>query len=299
MDKLATLRALVAVADCGSLSRAAKQLGLSKATVSKRLRHLEESLGVVLLSRDGRRLVPTEAGRRLVLDSRPLLDSLARLEEEIAAYGQEPRGELRVSAALSFGLRHLVPRLPEFLRRYPGLRVELLLEDRYADLAAERIDLALRIGRLPDSPLIARKLGTARLLCAASPAYLAARGRPRSPAELSTHECLIYLYGRSPRSWTFERAGQARRVRVRGPLSSNNGELLREAAIAGLGIVRLPDFILDAALERGQLEPVLEQWEGGEIGVYAVYPPSARRVPAVRAFADFLVEALGQRGSGA
>lgn len=300
MDTLDALRTFALVAECGSFTAAARRLGLAKSTVSKQVGELEARLGLRLVNRNSRRLSLTAAGEAWLGTCRRVLAELEAGESELAARTGEPRGRLRVTAPVTFSVRHLSPHLSRFLAAHPRIDMELVLDDRHVDLLAEGYDMAVRIGRLPDSSLVARQLGSARTYCVASPAYLARRGRPRHPRELAAHECLRYLHGRDPGRWLFERDGERVTVRVEGRLTTNNGEVLRDAALNGLGIARLPSFIVAREIEAGRLETLFDDWRGGEVGIYAVYPAHRLANPAVAAFVDFLVEVLGRmRPSGA
>jgi DNA-binding transcriptional LysR family regulator len=242
LDRLQSMAVFVRVAELGSFSTAARQLGLSKSAVSKHVTALEERLGVRLINRTTRRLALTEVGSvyrdycaRIVLEAE-------EAELTAASHGVEPRGKLKVNAPMTFGFLHLGPLLPAFLARHPGIAVELVLNDRFVDLLEEGYDVAVRIGRLADSTLIARRLATARFVCAASDAYLAGAGVPAQPIDLARHNCLRYSYRRQPDEWSFSRGEHQATVRVGGNLQANNGDALRAAACEGLGIVCLPDL---------------------------------------------------------
>lgn len=294
MDRLQSMAVFVRVAEQGSFSLAARQLGLSKSAVSKHVTALEERLGVRLLNRTTRRLVLTEVGSvyrdycaRVVQDAD---------DADLAAtqHSDQPRGRLRVSAPMSFGILHLGPLLPEFLGRHPALQVELILNDRVVDLLEEGVDVAVRIGRLADSSLIARRFATARSVCVASAAYLASSGTPLQPGDLARHNCLRYSYLRQPDDWSFTRQGEQVTVRVGGNLQANNGDVLRAAARSGLGVVCLPDFIVGDDVESGALVHLLTDWELPEVPVHAVFPSQRHPSAKLRAFVDFLVARLGR-----
>lgn len=302
VDRLQGMAVFVRVAELSSFSAAARQLGLSTSAVSKHVAALEERLGARLLNRTSRRLALTEVGSAY-------RDRCARIVREVeaaelAATGDavEPRGKLKVNAPVSFGFRHLAPLLPEFLARHPGIGLDLTLNDRFVDLLEEGYDVAVRIGRLDDSTLVARRLATARFACVASPAYLARAGTPATPDALADHNCLSYSYRRRFDEWSFARGGERRRLRVRGNLAANNGDVLRAAACAGLGIAHLPDFLLaEDDLAAGRLVRVLPGWHAPEIPIHAVFPPQRHAFARLRVFVDFLVERLGgrrRRGGG-
>jgi DNA-binding transcriptional LysR family regulator len=287
----------VRVAELGSFSAAARQLGLSKSAASKHVTALEERLGVRLLHRTTRRLALTEVGSVYRDYCARIVQEIEEAELTATRHAVEPRGRLKVNAPMTFGFLHLGPMLPAFLARYPGIEIELTLNDRFVDLLEEGYDVAVRIGRLADSSLVARRFATARFVCAASPAYLAAAGAPHAPDDLARCNCLGYSYRRQPDGWQFSRGEERLTVRARGNLQANNGDALRAAACAGLGVVYLPDFILGEDLARGRLIRLLPDWGTPDIPIHAVFPPQRHAFARLRVFVDFLVERLG-RGDG-
>lgn len=295
MDRLEGMAVFVRVAELGGFSAAAQAMGLSKSAVSKQVSALEERLGVRLLNRTTRRLALTEAGETYRDWCARIVQEVEEAELEAGRHGSEPRGRLRVSAPMTFGFLALSPLVPEFLARHPGIELDLTLDDRIVDLLAEGFDVALRIGSLRDSSLVARRLATARVVCAASPAYLARAGTPAEPDDLRRHDCLRYTYRRSPDVWEFVRGGEVRAVRVRGSLSANNGDALRAAALRGLGVVCLPDFMVGEEVERGDLVRLLAGWDTAEAPIHAVWPPQRHPAAKLRAFIDFLAERLPRR----
>lgn len=295
MDRLASMAVFAKVAELGSFSAAAGALGLSKSAVSKHVTALEERLGVRLVNRTTRRLALTEVGLSYRETCARIVQEVEEAELEAGRHGSEPRGRLRVTAPMTFGILHLAPLLPEFLARHPRLEIDLALDDRVVDLLEEGIDVALRIGTLRDSSLIARRLATARSLCAASPAYLAQAGTPGHPADLAAHNALRYTYRRGPEAWELERDGERHVVRLRGNLAANNGDALRAAALAGLGVVVLPDFIIADDVAAGRLVPLLTDWRTPEFPIQAVWPPQRHPAPKLRAFVDFLADQLARR----
>ena len=204
-----------------------------------------------------------------------------------------PRGKIRIMSALSFGLRHLAHAISEFLGRYPEVSIELELSDRFIDIGEEGFDLAIRIGALDQSSLIARKLATTRQVVCGSPAYLKQRGAPKAPQQLREHNCLTYSYNPRPKIWVFKRGGQEETVQVEGCVQVNNGDLLQQLALDGHGIVLLPTFLVGADLEAGRLVHVLADYDAGELGIYAVYTNRKFMPAKVRSFLDFLVERFG------
>lgn len=299
MDRLASMAVFVKVAELASFSGAARQLGLSKSAVSKHVTSLEERLGARLLNRTTRHLALTEAGLAYREACVRIVQETEEAEAEAGRDSGEPRGRLKVSAPMTFGVAELAPLIPDLLARHPLLEVDLTLNDRMVDLIEEGFDVAIRIGTLRDSSLVARKIATAASLCAASPAYLAARGTPRALADLASHNCLRYTYRQGPGGWEFERGGERRHVRPRGTLSANNGDALRAAALGGLGIVLLPDFIIGHDVAAGRLVPLLTDWRQPEFPIHAVFPPQRHGSAKLRTFVDFLVDRLGRRCAAA
>ncbi|WP_458377596.1 LysR family transcriptional regulator [Pseudomonas fluorescens] len=297
MNPFEDMRIFCQVMDSGSFTSAADQLGLSKQFVSRRLMQLEERLGVRLLNRSTRRLDVTPLGQSYYESALRLLSEVEQVEQGIAGQTTEPRGTIRVSAPLSFALAHLGCLLPVFLQRYREVTVEVDLSDRPVDLLSEGYDLALRIGVLEDSTLIARRIASIQRVYCASPAYLAERGMPRKPEDLHAHDCLPYGHGRQVQ-WRFEGQGKPLAVNVTGRMRVNNGELLRDAAVAGMGITYLPTFIVGAALKDGRLVPVLDEFRPQPLTLSAVYPQHRQSSRPVQALIEFLRERLDQAEDG-
>lgn len=293
---LQALETFVAVVDSGGFSRAAEKLGASTAAVSRRVAALEEHLGLRLLNRTTRQIGLTEAGEQYYRDLRGILQALAEAGDRVTHLSLAPTGTLRVAAPLSFAVRALAPLLPGFLRRYPGLRLTMDLDDRVVDLLATGADLALRIGPLVDSSLVARRIGEVRRVVCAAPGYLTAHGEPRVPADLGRHACLHYSNVGLREEWTLIGPDGPETVEVDGPLCANNGDLLRRAAVGGLGIASLPDFIVAEDLAAGRLRALLPGYTSRPMPLCALWP-SRQFVPAkVRLFVDYLTEALAARG---
>jgi len=291
MDQLRAMRVFVAVVEQGSFAAAADHLGLSRTAASKHVQDLEARLGVALLSRTTRSVSLTQTGAAYSERARRILDELEAADSEASLQTRTPRGRLRVSVPVSFGFRHLAPRLKAFAGSYPEVHLDLVVSDRQVNLVEEGFDLAIRIGQLADSSLIARRIATTRLIICASPAYLAARGAPAHPRELSDHVCLGYPYWSGQNAWVFDgRDGETHKVPVKNQIWSNNGDLLLAAAVGGCGIIRQPDFIVHEALERGALIELLPDLARPEIGIHAVYPPAAVIPLRLRVFIDHLVE---------
>lgn len=292
MDRLQALEVFVKVAELKSFSGAATALGLSRTVVSDRVRELEEALGVRLLQRTTRRVALTEPGGAFLDRIRLGLAALEEAAAEASSLSAEPRGVLRVNAPMSFGFRHLAPALGAFMQRYPEVRVELTLTDRLVNLIEDNVDVAIRIGELRDSSLIARKLATCRMILCASPRYLKRMGAPKHPSEIGDHACLFYTYWLEGDEWRFKRKNQEVVVRAgNAALRSNNGDAIAEAAAEGAGIALQPSFIAGPLIKQGRLIEVLPAWRAAEFGVYAVHAQS-QFVPAKsRAFIDHLAKA--------
>jgi DNA-binding transcriptional LysR family regulator len=291
------VHALTVLATAGSFTAAAQRLSNSKAAMSQRVAELERSAGVPLVRRTTRSVRLTEAGERLVESTRDAFAQIAQGFAGVRDLASEPRGVVRVTAPVALGRQQIVPRLPEFLRAHPEVRVEMELSDRLVPLAQEGFDLALRHTAAPPDTHVAWPLCETRSWLVATRGYLRRRGVPQSPADLSSHDCLHYLRAGEAAAWTFqpERGGARVAVPVRGPFSANNSEALREAALAGLGIALLPDFSAQASLQAKKLVVVLPRWEpvgafGGHI--YAIRPYSPYVPRAVQALVAFWRVAL-------
>lgn len=276
-----------------SFSRAAAALGTSTSAVSKRIARLEQRAGARLLARTTRHVAPTEAGLALYERCLRILREVEDAELLVAGLAATPRGLLRLSVPVYFGEVYVAPLIAELLQREPELRVELSLSDRFVDLIAEGFDLAVRIGELSGASLSARKLAVTRVVLCASPDYLARRGRPLTPKDLIDHDCLRYSLDPIRHSWRFRgKKGEPIVIPVTGPLESNHGGSLREAAIAGLGLVLSPSFYVAEALESGALVTLLDEYCDVELGVFAVYPTGKLVPPKTRVCIDHLAKAL-------
>lgn len=289
MDKLSELEVFTRVVEVGSFTGAAEAMRLSKSAVSKHVTRLEDRLGVRLLNRTTRRLSLTEVGQAFYERCTGILTDLEEAEAAASHLSEAPRGLLRVAAPMTFGIKHIAPLLPLFLGQHPDLKVDLNLNDRLVDIVDEGFDMAIRISRLKNSSLIARKLASARTVVAASPDYWNRRGRPQKPADFRHHDCLFYNLISSPNDWEFETINGVESIKVTGPLTANNGDALIKAASKGLGITRAPVFLFDDELKNGSMEIVSGEWEELSIDIYAVYPHARHLSPKVRAFVDFLV----------
>ncbi len=287
-----SMTVFVKVAQAGSLSAAALALGLSKSTVSKHVSALEEHLGVLLLNRTTRRLSLTDLGIAYRDHAQRILGDIEETEIAIQGHTVEPKGKLRVNAPMSFGILHIAPQLPGFMAAHPRIEIELVLDDRRVDLIEDGFDVAIRIGRLEDSTLIAKRLASVGFVCAAAKRYLDRRRPIERPEDLSEHNCLRYSLNRQPNEWRFERDGKAIAVKVAGTLVANNGEALREAAVSGLGVVYQPAFIIGADLKSGRLQPLLQPWSTPTIDIHAVFPEQRQLQPKLRRFVDHLASAF-------
>lgn len=296
MDRLGTMEAFLRVAETKSFSEAARRLRTSKSLVSRQVAELEGNLGVRLFHRTTRSLTLTEEGRGYVEQVARILAEIEEANLSVSATRAAPRGRLRVSAPMSFGILHLAPAIPLFLARCPEVELDLNLNDRYVDLIDEGLDLSIRVGRLAESSLVARKLADNRMVLCASPDYLARHGTPQSPADLAQHRCLCYSSNATQPEWRLQhRDGTLWSVPIKAHLHVNNGDVLRSAALAHTGIAFLPNFIVGRDLQVSGLVSLLEPYIPADAGIYAVYPHSRHLSPKVRTFIDFLVAHFGPR----
>ncbi|GAB3372401.1 LysR family transcriptional regulator [Azotobacter armeniacus] len=293
MSQLEDMRLFITVLDCKSFTAAAELMGLSKQFVSRRLIQLEARLGVRLINRSTRKLDVTSLGQAYYESAKKILKDVDEAEQAISQQRATPRGALRLSAPVSFGTLYLSSLLPGFLKRYPDIFIELDLSDRTVDMLDEGYDMAVRIGVLADSSLIARALCSSEMVTCCSPAYLERRGAPQTPAELRQHDCLVYGHSKSV-DWIYRRDGQPERIAVRGRYRVNNGELVCDAAVAGLGLALLPTFIAGRHIKSGALVTVLDEFQPSPLKVYAVYPQHRQVSVLIRVFSDYLHEMLSQ-----
>ncbi len=277
----------------GGFSTAANALAVTTGTVTRRVQALEARLGVRLFHRSTRRVTATEAGLAYNAEVVPALEQLRAAAERVRDLSTEPRGALRVSAPANFGRLHLTPHLGAFMQRWPEIALDIQFDDRFVDIIAEGFDVALRIGALEDSRLVARRLADTRRVLVAAPAYLARRGAPQHPGELVHHDCLHYTLFRDT-AWVFHRGREQLRVPVNGPLKSNYGAPLVDAAVAGHGLLLTATFAVADELMDGRLVEVLADWSSRAIGVFAVFPDRTYRPAKTQAFVDFLVEVIGE-----
>ncbi|UPG94001.1 LysR family transcriptional regulator [Luteibacter aegosomatissinici] len=295
MNQLESMAILVAVVDAGSLSAAARQLGLPLATVSRKIGALETHLHTRLLHRTTRQLSLTEAGASYVAACRKILEEVG--EAERAAMGEyvQPRGELTVTAPVVFGRLHVVPVVAEFLAQYPEIGVNLVLTDRVVHLMEEPVDAAIRIGDLPDSSFMATGVGTVRRVVCGSPAYLEAHGTPASPAELAAHECVSFEVLESKRAWVFGTGKAELVVPVPSRLGVNTAEAAIDAAVLGVGLIRVLSYQVASALSEGRLRVVLRAYETAPLPIHLVHKGQAPLPLKLRAFLDFAAPRLRKR----
>jgi len=283
------------VVEAGTYTAAGTILGLPKSTVSRKVSQLESRLGVRLLQRNTRKLKLTEAGAAFYSRCVRILAEAEEAERCVSQEQIRPSGLLRVSAPVELGTVVLGDLVAGYLARFPEVRLELELSNRMVDLVEEGYDLAIRAGVLPDSSLVTRRLGNDRIVACAAPAYLVQRGEPHTPDRLKHHDCILYGQGERALTFTFSGAEGEIRVQLSGKLRSNNQDLIRAAAVAGLGIALLPESLCGAAIADARLQPVLTGWRLPEHGVYAIYPSPRHLTPKVRSFIDYLSEHMAFR----
>ena len=294
MDRLDAIKLFVRVAESGSFSAVARESNIGQPAVSKQIAALEQHLGAQLMHRTSRRLTLTEAGHAFYEAGVKLLADLDAAEALVGAGQSRPSGLLRVSLSAGFGRLHIVPLIPAFHARYPEVEVETLVSDRFVDLVEDGIDLAIRIGDLADSALVARKIAASPRVTVGAPAYLARVSPPVAPDDLDRHACIAFVFQRQLRPWSFRRGDTVIEHRPRGVLRTNDAEHVRVAALAGLGLAQAPRWLFSSDLAEGRLVEVLRDWPGARTPIHAVHP-SGRRAPGkLRAFVDFLAAAFDQ-----
>jgi DNA-binding transcriptional LysR family regulator len=281
------MQLFVRIVESGSFSAVARELGMIQPTVSKQMTALEEKLGVRLLNRTTRRLSMTDAGREYYERCQRILDDVQEMETEVAGLQNRPSGTLRVNTPVAFGNIHMLPLILAFRRKYPGVAIDLSLDDRYVDLVQEGIDVAIRFGELGDSQLVARHVGSSASVCVASPGYLSAHGTPKIPADLREHQCITYTYLFS-NEWAFDGPDGPESIKVQGDFRANSGMTIRSAALEGAGIASIPLFLIREDIESGRLVQLLSQFASAPFRISAVYP-SARLVSRkVKLFVEFV-----------
>lgn len=301
MDRFAEIKAFCLVAASGGFSPAARQLGVATSSVTRLVDSLERRIGSPLLNRSTRNVTLTDSGRGYYERANAILAALAEADDQAGAPEGAPRGLLRVSAPVTFATLYIAPLLPALARRYPRLKLDMHLSDSVSNMVDEAIDVAIRIGTPERQPqLIARMLAPHRRNICASPAYLAQHGTPQSPSDLAVHNCLQFAYGTQRQGWRMQRDEEVQEVLVSGSLSVNNSEVLRQAALGGMGLVLLPDWLVRRDIDAGYLVRVLERYQANpgdmDVGIHAVYQANRRGSSKVKAFVDALAEALSTPG---
>ena len=293
MDTHTAMQTFARVVELGSFAAAADKTDQARSVVTRQVAFLERKYGVRLLNRTTRKLSLTDAGRAFYDRIRPVLAELAELDLALQAQGSQPAGRLRISAPVSFGVLHLGPAIADYLLRYPEVVIDLDLNDRVVDLVEEGYDVAVRIGPLVDSSLVARPLAPQQLVACAAPAYLERYGAPAQPEDLRRHRCLHYAYASTGNDWHFEKDGQTHVVRVNATFRANNGDVLRTAALAGHGIILQPEFLVGEDLRAGRLTALLTDYRHSLITRMAVYPHRRFLSPKVRSFVEHLEKRFG------
>lgn len=293
IDVLTGMRVFAAVVDAMSFAKAADKLDLSRGMTSRYVAQVERHLGVRLLNRTTRHLSLTEAGSNYYQQAVQVLAMVEQAEQSAAVDAAEPRGTLRVTSSMAFGSTHLGQAINAYIQRYPGVKVDISLNDRTVDLIEEGFDMAIRIASQIDPGLVARPITTARLVACASPAYLKKHRTPQAPSDLTQHNCLTYSVSSRPYEWRFKRKGRDDVVTVSGSLHGNNGNIICAAAVDGLGVILQPTFLVYDLIRTKKLVRILDSWEADALTVYAVYPNRQFLPPKVRTLIDFLLARYG------
>ncbi len=293
MNEFGAIPVFVAVVENDGFSAASRVLGISKSAVSKRINQLENHLGVRLLHRTTRKLSLTEAGERYFEHAARALAAAGHAEDAVTELQGVPQGRLKISSPMSFGRLHVAPLIPIFMKRYPKLQIDLVMDDRNIDLVAGGIDVAIRSGDMPDSTLIARKLAPLRQALCASPDYIDRYGMPVTPSELSERNCILFSYSGDANEWTLNKDGKSEAVLVSGSYRVNNSEAILVALREGIGIGRLPTFVAGPDLREGKLVRILESYHIPDHTFYAVIPERQYLPAKVRAFLDFSINYFG------
>ena len=294
MDKFESMRAFTQVVEAGGFAAAARKMGLSRSAVNKLVMNLEAALKVQLLQRTTRKVTPTTTGLAFYERCVAILADVAEAELAVSDLQTKPQGQLRINAPMTFGTRHLSPLLAQFLQQYPDLHVELSLSDRFIDPIEEGFDVTLRIARpTPMANLIVRALAPAPVILCAAPDYLRDRQPPQVPSDLADHACLAYGHLATDNQWTLLGPDDEHTVTVTGPLCANNGEVLQAAAVQGLGITLLPQFIVQKDLAAGRLQQVLPTYTAPQISIFVLYPVNRHLSTKVQLLVDFLADQIG------
>ena len=296
LDRLLAMNVFVGVVEQGSFARAAERMDMSTSAVSRHVAELEAHLDTRLLNRTTRRISITESGQAFYERTLQLLADLDEAEAAASSSTATPRGTIRLTCSINFGVPHLAPAIGAFQARYPEVLFDVSASDRFVDLVEEGLDLAIRIGDLGNANLIARKIGQMQLITCASPAYLKRHGTPKRPEELATHNCLTYEYAPVKNQWRFQdKHGNALKIHIAGSVNANNGEMLAAIASEGVGIAHEPDFIVNPRIDAGLLVPILLKYQPLPLSIYAVYPSRRHLSAKVRAFVDFLTARFSQK----
>jgi DNA-binding transcriptional LysR family regulator len=295
VDRLDAMSVLLAVVDSGSLSAGARRLGMPLTTVSRKVAELETHLRTRLLNRSSRQIALTEAGQSYVAACRQILEDVRAAERTAAGEYSTPKGDLAITAPIVFGRLHVLPVALDFLRAYRDVDVRLVLADRPLNLLEDHVDLAVRIGALPDSSLVATRVGSIRRMLCASPRYFAERGKPKRPADLAAHDCVTFEGLSAPQTWTFAKGKSDLTVAIHSRLIVNTAEAAIDAAIAGAGITRVLSYQIAEARRAGALDIALEDFEPAPWPVSLLYPGQGRLPLKLRAFIDFAVPRLKER----
>jgi DNA-binding transcriptional LysR family regulator len=296
LDRLLAMTVFTKVVEQGSFARAAERMDMSTSAVSRYVAELETHLDTRLLNRTTRRISLTESGQAFYERTLQLLADLEESEAAASSSTATPRGTIRLTCSINFGVKHLAPAMGSFQSRYPEVLFDVSVSDRFVDLVEEGLDIAIRIGDIGNPNLIARKIGEMRLIACASPAYLQRHGTPRRPEDLARHNCLTYEYAPARNQWRFlDKAGNDIKVRIAGSVHANNGELLATIAAEGVGIVFEPDFMVSPMIRAGRLKPILTNFQSPPTPIYAIYPSRRHLSAKVRWFVDFLVERFANK----
>ena len=290
MDRLKEMQTFTAVVDAGSFVKAAEELGMSKAAVSRYVADLETRLGVRLLHRTTRKLSLTEEGSVFNIRCRELLSGVEEAEAEVTSRAGAAQGLLRVNVPVTFGIQHLASLWGKFHTQHPQVRLDVTLSDRIVDVVEEGYDLAIRIAELPSSSLISKRLAKTRIVLCASPEYLASHGTPSHPAELNDHATIAYRYWSTKDAWLFEGPEGPVNITIKPWVQTNNGDTCRAIALANQGIILHPTFLIGDDLAAGRLVEILPEYRSIELGIYAIYPTRKHIAPKVRALVNFLAD---------
>ncbi len=291
LDRLLAMSVFVKVVEQGSFARAAERLDMSTSAVSRHVAELETYLATRLLNRTTRRISLTESGQAYFERALHLLADIEETEAVVSSSTVNPRGTIRLTCSTSFGVPHLAPAIGAFQARYPEVHFDISASNRFVDLVEDGLDLAIRIGDIGNPNLIARRLGSMRLIACASPDYLKRRGTPTHPDDLIKHSCFTYEYSPAKNTWPFRnRDGSELKTRIAGGIHANNGEMLAALAVSGAGIALEPDFIIQPLIESGQLKEILKEFQPAPYPIYAVYPSRRHLSAKVRTFVEFLAE---------